>query len=228
MKNNIIEIRNLSKIFMQGENEVRAVDGIDLDIYEGEFLSITGQSGSGKTTLLNLIGGIEQATSGSVNIDGVDICKADEAELARLRRQKIGYVFQDFNLIPILTVEENIIMPLLLDSKKVDKARFDEIVSFLGLENRLKHLPSQLSGGQKQRVAIARALINNPVIILADEPTGNLDRRMADEIIELLAKLNKSGMTVILVTHEERYAELCVKDGGRKIVICDGKKSGDE
>lgn len=223
MSKTVVEIRGLKKTFMQGENEVKAVDNIDLDIQEGEFLAITGQSGSGKTTLLNLIGGIEQATAGSVLIDGANICKADNTELSRLRRKKISYVFQDFNLIPILTVEENIIMPLLLDSKKPDKERFNEIVSFLGLENRLKHLPSQLSGGQKQRVAIARALINSPEIILADEPTGNLDKTMADEIIELLIKLNKSGMTVILVTHEEKYAELCVSEGGRKIVIEDGR-----
>lgn len=218
---NIVEVRNLSKIFIQGDNEVRAVDNISLDIAEGELLAITGQSGSGKTTLLNLIGGIETATDGSIIIDGVDICKADERELARLRRQKIGYVFQDFNLIPILTVEENIIMPLLLDSKKVDKKRFDEIVSFLGLENRLSHLPSQLSGGQKQRVAIARALINSPSIILADEPTGNLDRKMADEIMQLLIDLNSKGITILLVTHEERYGNMCK----RKIVVSDGKAS---
>ena len=165
---NIVEVRNLSKIFIQGETEIKAVDNMSFDIAEGELLAITGQSGSGKTTLMNLIGGIEKPTNGQIIIDGIDICQADERELARLRRQKIGYVFQDFNLIPILSVEENIIMPLLLDSKKMDKKRFNKIVGFLGLENRLNHLPSQLSGGQKQRVAIARALINNPGIILAD------------------------------------------------------------
>lgn len=215
---NIVEVRNLSKIFIQGETEIKAVDNMSFGIAEGELLAITGQSGSGKTTLLNLIGGIEKPTNGQIIIDGIDICRADERELARLRRQKMGYVFQDFNLIPILSVEENIIMPLLLDSKKVDKERFNEIVGFLGLENRLNHLPSQLSGGQKQRVAIARALINNPDIILADEPTGNLDRKMADEIMQLLIDLNKQGITILLVTHEDRYASMCQ----RKLVISDG------
>lgn len=215
---NIVEVRNLSKIFIQGETEIKAVDNMSFDIAEGELLAITGQSGSGKTTLMNLIGGIEKPTNGQIIIDGIDICQADERELARLRRQKMGYVFQDFNLIPILSVEENIIMPLLLDSKKMDKQRFNEIVGFLGLENRLNHLPSQLSGGQKQRVAIARALINNPGIILADEPTGNLDRKMADEIMQLLIDLNNQGITILLVTHEDRYASMCQ----RKLVISDG------
>ena len=216
---NIVEVRNLTKIFHQGETEVRAVDGVSFDIAEGELVAITGQSGSGKTTLLNLIGGIETASDGEIFIGGEDICIADEAELAALRRRKIGYVFQDFNLIPILTVKENIIMPLLLDSKKVNKKRFDEIVRYLGLENRLEHLPGQLSGGQKQRAAIARALINDPDIILADEPTGNLDRKMADEIMQLLTGLNEKGITILLVTHEERYANMCP----RKIVMRDGK-----
>ena len=215
---NIVEVRNLSKIFIQGETEIKAVDNMSFNIAKGELLAITGQSGSGKTTLMNLIGGIEKPTNGQIIIDGIDICQADDRELARLRRQKIGYVFQDFNLIPILSVEENIIMPLLLDSKKMDKERFNEIVGFLGLENRLNHLPSQLSGGQKQRVAIARALINNPGIILADEPTGNLDRKMADEIMQLLIDLNNKGITILLVTHEERYASMCK----RKLTISDG------
>ena len=221
---NIVEVKNLTKTFVQGYTEIKAVDNVSLEVAEGEMLAITGQSGSGKTTLLNLIGGIEEAAEGDIFIDGTDITVADKDELARIRRQKIGYVFQDFNLIPILTVKENIIMPLLLDSKKVDKKRFDEIVSYLGLEERLDHLPSQLSGGQKQRVAIARALINSPKIILADEPTGNLDRKMADEIMRLLIDLNKQGITILLVTHEERYGEMC----RRKIVMRDGRTSPDE
>ena len=216
---NIVEVKNLSKSFMQGDTEIKADDCVSFGIAEGDLVAITGQSGSGKTTLLNLIGGIEEATEGDIFIDGEDITVAGKDELARIRRQKIGYVFQDFNLIPILTVKENIIMPLLLDSKKVDKKRFDEIVSYLGLEERLDHLPSRLSGGQKQRVAIARALINSPKIILADEPTGNLDRKMADEIMRLLLDLNKKGITILLVTHEERYGEMCK----RKIVMRDGK-----
>lgn len=216
---NIVEVKNLTKTFAQGYTEIRAVDNVSFDVAEGEMLAITGQSGSGKTTLLNLIGGIEEATEGDIFIDGEDITVAGSDELARIRRQKIGYVFQDFNLIPILTVKENIIMPLLLDSKKVDKKRFNEIISYLGLEERLDHLPSQLSGGQKQRVAIARALINSPKIILADEPTGNLDRKMANEIMQLLLDLNKKGITILLVTHEERYGDMCK----RKIVMRDGR-----
>ena len=216
---NIVEVRGLSKVFTQGEYQVRAVDDVTFSIARGEFVSVTGQSGSGKTTLLNLIGGIETATQGSVTIDGIDVCHTDERELARLRRQKIGYVFQDFNLIPILTVQENVIMPLLLDSKKVDQEDFHRITGFLGLEDRLTLLPSQLSGGQKQRVAIARALINHPGILLADEPTGNLDRAMADEIMQLLLDLNKEGITILLVTHEERYADMCP----RKLIMRDGR-----
>ncbi len=216
---NVVEVKNLTKRFLQGDAVIKAVDNVSLEISEGEFVAITGQSGSGKTTLLNLIGGIETATDGEIFIDGEEITSADSDELARLRRQKIGYVFQDFNLIPILTVRENIIMPLLLDSKKINNNRFNEIVGFLGLEDRLKHLPSQLSGGQKQRVAIARALINSPKILLADEPTGNLDRKMADEIMRLLIELNNHGVTILLVTHEERYADMC----GRKIVMREGR-----
>lgn len=216
---NQIEVRDLIKRFMQGENEVCAVNNVSFQVAQGEMVAITGQSGSGKTTLLNLIGGIETPTAGSVLIDGTDICRADNKTLSKLRRTKIGYVFQDFNLIPILTVEENIVMPLLLDSRKVDKERLQETARFLGLEDRMHHLPSELSGGQKQRVAIARAIINNPGIILADEPTGNLDRKMADEIIHLLLELNGKGITILLVTHEERYADMC----GRKLVISDGQ-----
>ncbi len=216
---NTVEVRNLSKIYTQGDYQVKAVDNVSLTVARGELVAVTGQSGSGKTTLLNMIGGIEPATEGSVLIDGINVCRADEKELARLRRQKIGYVFQDFNLIPILTVEENIIMPLLLNAKKVEREEFNAIVRFLGLENRLTHLPSQLSGGQKQRVAMARALITRPSLLLADEPTGNLDRTMADEIIRLLLELNSAGLTVLLVTHEERYADMCP----RKLVLSDGR-----
>ena len=213
-----IEIKQLTKKYIQGDNEILAVNNVSLQIEKGEMVSITGQSGSGKTTLLNLIGGIEHPTSGSVFIDGIDVCRADNKELSKLRRTKLGYIFQDFNLIPILTVEENMIMPLLLDAKKVEKERINELAHFLGLENRMKHLPSELSGGQKQRVAIARAIVNNPGIVLADEPTGNLDKRMADEIIQYLQELKKRGITVLLVTHEEHYANMC----DRKVIISDG------
>lgn len=213
-----IEIKQLTKKYIQGDNEILAVNNVSLQVEKGEMVSITGQSGSGKTTLLNLIGGIEHPTSGSVFIDGIDVCRADNKELSKLRRTKLGYIFQDFNLIPILTVEENMIMPLLLDAKKVEKERINELAHFLGLENRMKHLPSELSGGQKQRVAIARAIVNNPGIVLADEPTGNLDKRMADEIIQYLLELKKRGITVLLVTHEEHYANMC----DRKVIISDG------
>lgn len=211
-------VRNLTKIFMQGEDEIRAVYNASFTINEGEMVAIVGQSGSGKTTLLNLIGGIEKPTSGIVEIDGLPIQAAGDMELSKIRRQKIGYIFQDFNLIPILTAEENIIMPLLLDSQKVNKQQLRSVCGFLGITNRLNHLPSEMSGGQKQRVAIARALINHPSIILADEPTGNLDKKTADEIIQLLIEINRKGKTVLLVTHEQKYADMCPK----KIYISDG------
>ena len=203
----------MTKVFRQGDEDIYAVDHVSFTVAPGEMVAIVGQSGSGKTTLLNLIGGIEHPTSGSVEVGGVDICSSG------IRRRKLGYIFQDFNLIPILTAEENIIMPMLLDGKKPDKTKLRELSGFLGIENRLKHLPSELSGGQRQRVAIARALINDPVILLADEPTGNLDKKAADEIMELLLAVNRRGNTVLLVTHEQRYADLC----GRKIEISGGR-----
>ena len=216
---NAVTVKNLSKVFRQGDESIRAVDNISFTVAPGELVAIVGQSGSGKTTLLNLIGGIEHPSSGSVEVGGMNVCTADDETLSKIRRKKIGYIFQDFNLIPILTAEENIIMPLLLDGKRPDKARLRELASFLGIEKRLKHLPGELSGGQRQRVAIARALINNPVILLADEPTGNLDKKAADEIMELLLAVNRRGNTVRLVTHEQRYADMC----GRKIKLYDGK-----
>lgn len=216
---NAVTVKNLSKVFRQGDESIRAVDNISFTVAPGELVAIVGQSGSGKTTLLNLIGGIEHPSSGSVEVGGMNVCTADDETLSKIRRKKIGYIFQDFNLIPILTAEENIIMPLLLDGKRPDKARLRELARFLGIEKRLKHLPGELSGGQRQRVAIARALINNPVILLADEPTGNLDKKAADEIMELLLVVNRRGNTVLLVTHEQRYADMC----GRKIELCDGK-----
>ena len=216
---NAVTVKNLSKVFRQGDESIRAVDNISFTVAPGELVAIVGQSGSGKTTLLNLIGGIEHPSSGSVEVGVMNVCTADDETLSKIRRKKIGYIFQDFNLIPILTAEENIIMPLLLDGKRPDKARLRELASFLGIERRLKHLPGELSGGQRQRVAIARALINNPVILLADEPTGNLDKKAADEIMELLLAVNRRRNTVLLVTHEQRYADMC----GRKIKLYDGK-----
>ena len=215
----VIKTESLTKIYMQGQDEVRAVDNVSLSIEQGEFTAITGQSGSGKTTLLNLLGGIETPTSGCVYVDGVNLQKAKESKLAQLKRQRIGHIFQDFNLIPILSARENIAMPMLLDGKKPKQEEIERLASFLGIDNRLKHFPSELSGGQKQRVAIARALIMNPSILLADEPTGNLDRHSADELMELLQEINRRGHTILLVTHEQRYADLCA----RNIVISDGK-----
>lgn len=215
----VIKTESLMKIYMQGQDEVRAVDNVWLSIEKGEFAAIIGQSGSGKTTLLNLLGGIETPTSGCVYIDGVNLQKVEEPKLAQLRRQKIGYIFQDYNLIPILSAQENIAMPMLLDGKKAKQEEIERLASFLGIDNRLKHFPSELSGGQKQRVAIARALIMHPSILLADEPTGNLDKHSADEIMELLLEINRQGHTVLLVTHEQRYADMCQ----RKITLSDGR-----
>ncbi len=216
---NAVAVSELTRVYRQGDELVRAVDHVSFTIAQGEMTAIVGRSGSGKTTLLNLIAGVEHPTSGSVEIGGVNISAADDETLSRIRRQKIGYIFQDFNLIPILTAEENIIMPLLLDSRRPNKEKLRSLARFLGIENRLKHLPGELSGGQRQRVAIARALIGDPVILLADEPTGNLDKSAADEIMELLLSINRRGNTVLLVTHEERYAGLC----RRRIRLSDGK-----
>jgi putative ABC transport system ATP-binding protein len=214
----IIETEHLTKQYLQGDEEIFAVKDTSIGIDKGEFVAIVGQSGSGKTTLLNMIGGIDKPTSGTVKIEGMALATLDNKAMARMRRQKIGYIFQDFNLIPILTARENIIMPLLLDGKQVDEAYLSEIAALLGIEKRLKHLPAELSGGQRQRVAIARALINKPSVILADEPTGNLDKKAADEIIDLLFQINRRGNTVLLVTHENSYAERC----DRKLVIEEG------
>ena len=204
---NAVTVKNLTKVFRQGDEDVYAVDHVSFTVAPGEMVAIVGQSGSGKTTLLNLIGGIEHPTSGSVEVGGVDICSADDETLSGIRRRKLGYIFQDFNLIPILTAEENIIMPLLLDGKKPDKTKLRELAGFLGIENRLKHLPSELSGGQRQRVAIARALINDPVILLADEPTGNLDPQTGQQIVSLLHHICETGTAVIMTTHNLNLVE---------------------
>ncbi len=213
-----VAVKELTKVYRQGGEEVRVLDRAELRVRQGELVAVTGRSGSGKSTLLNLIGGLERPTAGTVEIDGVDIHTGGDGQRARLRRRKIGYIFQDFQLLPILSAEENIIMPLLLDSRAVDRGYLAELAALLGLEGRLSHLPGQLSGGQKQRVAIARALINRPSILLADEPTGNLDRKTADEIMALLLEVHRRGNTILLVTHDERYARLCQ----RQITIRDG------
>ncbi len=214
----IVETKNLTKKYKQGDNVIFGANNVNIQIQQGEFVAITGKSGSGKTTLLNLIGGIDKPTGGEVFIEGVCINVLDDDALSKVRRTKIGYIFQDFKLFPILTAEENIIMPLILDGKKADKGNLLKIAKQLNIDDRLKHLPSELSGGQKQRVAIARALMSNPAVILADEPTGNLDKSSADELMALLIELNHSGHTIIMVTHDDTYAHMCK----RIITLSDG------
>ena len=216
---NAVTVKNLTKVFRQGDEDIYAVDHVSFTVAPGEMVAIVGQSGSGKTTLLNLIGGIEHSTSGSVEVDGVDICSSDDETLSGIRRRKLGYIFQDFNLIPILTAEENIIMPLLLDGKKPDKAKLRELAGFLGIENRLKHLPSELSGGQKQRVAIAGVMAMKPRCIVLDEPTAMLDPNGRREVIKTIHELNRQeGITVVLITH---YMEEVI-DADRVVVIDGG------
>jgi len=221
----LIEIRNLCKVYGEGEAEVKALDNINLNIEQGEFVAIVGPSGSGKSTLLHLLGGVDRPSSGEIIIKGESIYKLKEKELSILRRRKIGFVFQFFNLIPVLTTEENIEMPVLLDGRKIDKKYMEELLKLLGLENRRKHHPSELSGGQQQRVSIGRALANKPSIILADEPTGNLDTKNSREILELLKySAKKYNQTLILITHDINIA----KSADRVITIEDGKVATDE
>lgn len=220
----ILEIRNLNKIYGKGETRVDALKNISFDIEQGEFVAIVGPSGSGKSTLLHILGGVDSPTSGVVNIAGTDISKLDEGKLAIFRRRHIGLIYQFYNLIPILNVEENMTLPLLLDGKKANKELLNDLVKKLGLEKRLKHLPNQLSGGQQQRVSIGRALMNNPALLLADEPTGNLDSENSREIISLLRKFNReNNQTVIIITHDERIA----LSADRVITIEDGRITKD-
>ena len=221
----ILEIQNLSKTYGKGDVMVRALDNVSFSVEKGEFVAIVGPSGSGKSTLLHILGGVDTPTSGTVIIDKTDISSLDETALAIFRRRQIGLIYQFYNLIPILTVEENLTLPLLLDGRKPDKARLNDIITKLGLTNRIDHLPNQLSGGQQQRVAIGRALINNPALLLADEPTGNLDSENSREIIALLRKFNKEfNQTVIMITHDEKIAF----SADRIIAIEDGKITRDE
>lgn len=216
----VIKTENLSKVYGKKDNKVIALDNVNIEINKGEFVAIIGASGSGKSTLLHQIGGVDGPSQGKVFIEDKDIYSLNEANLAVLRRRKIGFVFQSFNLIPVLSVEENIKMPVLLDHQKVDEEYFKDIIKTLGLENRLNHLPSELSGGQMQRVAIARALVNKPAIILADEPTGNLDSETSREIIEMLKlSIRKYNQTAIIITHDISIAE----NTDRIIRIKDGK-----
>ena len=222
---NILEVKNLSKIYGKGDTLVKAVDDVSFTVEQGEFVAIIGPSGSGKSTLLHIIGGVDTPTTGNVIIDGTDITKLKESPLSIFRRRQIGLVYQFYNLIPMLTVEENLTLPLLLDGRKPNKEQIDYLVSNLGLGDRLKHLPNQLSGGQQQRVSIGRALANNPALLLADEPTGNLDSENSKEIVALLRKFNREhNQTVIMITHDERIAQ----SADRIIAIEDGKIVKDE
>ena len=221
----ILKVENLKKIYGKGENEVKAVDNVSFSIEKGEFVAIVGASGSGKSTLLHLIGGVDRPTSGKVYIDGKDIYSLDDENLAIFRRRQVGLIYQFYNLIPILNVEENITLPCDLDGKRVDQNRLEELLKTLKLENRRKHLPNELSGGQQQRVSIGRAIINSPAIMLADEPTGNLDSKASEEIISLLRLSNKKyNQTVIVITHDEKIA----LEADRVITIDDGKIMKDE
>lgn len=221
----ILKIEDLSKTYGRGDMEVKALDHINLSIEKGEFVAIIGASGSGKSTLLHMIGGVDMASSGKVVVDGVDLSKLNDTKMAIFRRRKVGLIYQFFNLVPTLNVRENILLPTLLDGKVVDEAYFEEVVSTLGLKDRLIHLPSELSGGQQQRVAIGRALIYNPAIVLADEPTGNLDRKNSKDIIELLKMSHrKYKQTIIIITHDEQIA----LEASRVIKIEDGKIVSDE
>ena len=216
----ILRVENLTKKYGKGESEVIAVDNVSFSVEKGEFLAIVGSSGSGKSTLLHLLGGVDRPTSGKVYVDGKDIYSLSDDNLAIFRRRQVGIIYQFYNLIPILNVEENITLPCDLDGNKVDEKRLNELLKSLGLENRRKHLPNELSGGQQQRVSIGRALINNPAIILADEPTGNLDSKASEEIVELLKLTNKKyKQTIIMITHNLEIAN----EADRVLKIEDGK-----
>lgn len=216
----ILEVKNLCRTYGKGENKVEALKNVTFNVEKGEFVAIVGESGSGKSTLLHLLGGLDKATSGEVFIDGENILNLNDNNLAIFRRRSIGFVFQFFNLVPILNVEENIKIPALLDNKKVDDEYFEEILKILKLDKRRKHIPAELSGGQQQRVSIARSLINKPGIILADEPTGNLDSKTSKEIIELLKISSKKyNQTLIVITHDLKIAD----KADRVITLEDGE-----
>lgn len=216
----ILKVENLTKTYGSGENLVHAVDDVSFSVEKGEFVAIVGASGSGKSTLLHLIGGVDHPTSGKIFVDGNDISKMNDDKLAVFRRRQVGIVYQFYNLIPILTVEENITLPCDLDGRGVDRERLEMILDSFGLRARRKHLPNQLSGGQQQRTSIARALINNPSLVLADEPTGNLDSKSSEEVMSMLKMCNQSyGQTVIMITHNLDIA----KQADRIITISDGK-----
>ena len=221
----ILKIENLTKVYGSGENEVRALDSVSFSVEKGEFLAIIGPSGSGKSTLLHILGGVDRPTSGKVWLDGQDVYAQDEEQLAIFRRRQVGLIYQFYNLIPVLNVVENMTLPVLLDGRKVNEDRLNELVETLGLGGRKNNLPNQLSGGQQQRVSIGRALMNAPAVVLADEPTGNLDSRNSQEIVELLRQSNvKYKQTLIVITHDESIA----LQADRIIAIEDGRIVRDE
>ena len=221
----LMQIQHLSKVYGQGENQVRAVDDISFTVEKGEFLAIIGPSGSGKSTLLHILGGVDRPTSGKVFVDGQDVYAQNEDQLAIFRRRQVGLIYQFYNLIPVLNVVENMTLPVLMDGRQVNQERLEELLDVLGLRGREKHLPNQLSGGQQQRVSIGRALMNAPAVVLADEPTGNLDSKNSQEIVELLKMSNKKyGQTLVIITHDENIA----LQAYRVIAIEDGRITRDE
>ena len=221
----ILKIENLTKVYGEGENQVRALDGVSFSVEKGEFLAIIGPSGSGKSTLLHILGGVDRPTSGKVWMDGQDVYAQDEEQLAIFRRRQVGLIYQFYNLIPVLDVVENMTLPVLMDGRQVNEERLRELLDTLGLTDRQKNLPNQLSGGQQQRVSIGRALMNAPAVVLADEPTGNLDSKNSQEIVELLKQSNrKYGQTLIVITHDESIA----LQADRVIAIEDGRIVRDE
>ncbi len=221
----ILKVEHLSKVYGSGDTAVKALDDITFSVEKGEFVAIIGPSGSGKSTLLHMLGGVDRPTKGKVYLENTSIYDLNETQLAIFRRRQIGLIYQFYNLLPVLTVEENITLPLLLDGQKIDQKQFGNIVKTLNLENRIHHLPNQLSGGQQQRVSIGRALMNNPAIMLADEPTGNLDSKNSSEIVELMKMFNKKyQQTLLIITHDERIA----LQADRIIAIEDGRITKDE
>ncbi|MBO5474813.1 MAG: ABC transporter ATP-binding protein [Lachnospiraceae bacterium] len=221
----LLQCEKVSKVYGSGSSQVTALDGIDLTVNRGEFVAIVGASGSGKSTLLHILGTVEQPTEGRVTIEGTDLSALNAAQAAVFRRRKVGLIYQSYNLIPTMTVERNICMPLLLDRKKPDRERLERIVTSLGIQDKLGALPGQLSGGQQQRAAIARSLLYCPALLLADEPTGNLDRKNSREIVDMLKLSNRNyGQTILLVTHDEKIA----LEADRIITIADGRIAADE
>lgn len=219
-----LKMENLCKTYGKGENEVKALDGVSFTVPKGQMTAVIGASGSGKSTLLHIIGGVDRPTSGKVWLDGQDVFAQNEKNLAIFRRRQVGLIYQFYNLIPVLTAEENITLPSVMDGRKPDKKQVEELMDMLGIKNRRNHLPSQLSGGQQQRVSIGRALFTSPSVILADEPTGNLDSRNSEEIIELLRKSNRElNQTMLIITHNENIALQC----DRIITLRDGKINSD-